>query len=603
MQHFDFQISALREGYRAGRYTPEDVASAVIAGCNRYSSSPIWISRVPAEEVVQRARALMQMPGAIDLPLYGVPFAVKDNIDVAGVPTTAACPAFAYTPTEHSTVVARLIDAGAILIGKTNMDQFATGLVGTRSPYGAPSCVFDPSYISGGSSSGSGVAVGAHLVSFSLGTDTAGSGRVPAAFNNVVGLKPTRGLLSTRGVIPACRSLDCVSIFAASTGDALDVLRVAAAFDVGDPFSRAGAAQLLPIDVPRVGILAERDRSFHGDVEAEALYQCAIEEAAALGWRCVEFDYAPFRDAARLLYGGPRVGERLAAIADFVRDHAEAMDPVVRGIIENAGNTSNVDAYQAEYRLREYRRATDFAWRDMDAMLLPTTPTIFTKAELEADPIRLNSVLGEYTNFVNLIDLCAVAVPAGFRPSSGLPFGVTVIAPAFADEATAILADRLHRAIGAGFGVTRRAPATQSTLSVGSLAGAGFIKLAVAGAHLSGMALNAQLTDLGAVLLKECRTAPDYRLYALPGTVPPKPGLARDPGYDGAGITVEVWLLTTAAFGAFVSRLPQPMGIGKVALDDHELVSGFLCESYVLKDAKDITEYGGWRQYLNEAGP
>jgi allophanate hydrolase len=598
MQYFYLQISALREGYRAGRYTPEDIALAVVAQCRRYAAAPVWISRVPVEAVFQRARALTETPDAIDLPLYGIPFAVKDNIDVAGMPTTAACPAYAYMSTEHAPVVARLLDAGAILIGKTNMDQFATGLVGTRSPYGAPACVFDSRYISGGSSSGSGVVVGAHLVSFSLGTDTAGSGRVPAAFNNIVGLKPTRGLLSTRGVTPACRSLDCVSIFAASTGDALDVLRVASAFDDGDPFSRASAPRLAPIDAPRIGILAERDRAFHGDVEAEALYQCAIDEAVALGWRCEAFDYAPFREAAKLLYGGPRVGERLAGIADFVRDHAVEMDPVVRGIVENSGAASNVDAYLAEYRLRELRRATDIEWRAMDAMLLPTTPTIFTKAEVQADPVKLNSVLGEYTNFVNLLDLCGIAVPAGFRPSNGLPFGVTVIAPAFCEETAAILADRLHRAIGAGFGVTRREPDAHSSLSAERIAGACFIKLAVAGAHLYGMALNAQLTGLGAILVKQCRTAPDYRLYALPGTAPPKPGLVREPGYDGAGITVEVWLLTAAAFGAFVSRLPQPMGIGKVALDDGEVVSGFLCESHVLKGAEDITEYGGWREYL-----
>lgn len=590
------QIAELRAAYRSGHLTPLQVVEAVLERCDVYPDPAVWITRVPAFDVIARAKALMAEPEhAATLPLFGIPFAVKDNIDVAGLPTTAACPAFAYTPQRDAPVVRKLLDAGAILIGKTNLDQFATGLNGTRSPYGAPRCVFDERSISGGSSSGSAVAAGAGLVAFALGTDTAGSGRVPAAFNNIVGLKPTKGLLSTTGLVPACRSIDCISVFAACAGDSLDVLRVVEGFDHDDPFSRVGEQVALPQGAFRFGVLAPHDREFCGDAEAAALYEAAIAALETQGGTAIPFDYAPFRDAAALLYNDAFVGERMAAVGQFLASHAEDFDPSVRTIVEGARRFSAADAFRAEYELRLLGRLADAAFDDFDVMLLPTCPTIFTVEEMLADPIRLNSQLGLYTNFVNLLDYAAIAVPAGFRPSNGLPAGVTLIGPAFSDAALAAYGDRLHRALGAGTGREKAALAA-ATVAVPP---SGAIKLAVAGAHLSGMPLNNDLLELDARFLEATRTAPDYRLVALQGTVPPKPGLVRTPGFAGPGIEVEVWALSPAAFGAFVASLPQPMGIGRVVLASGEAVPGFLCETCALDGAEDITQYGGWRAYVS----
>jgi allophanate hydrolase len=451
------QIAAVRSAYSSGGLTPAELVEEVLRRVAAYADPAVWISRVAEADVRSRAAALAADPAARQLPLYGIPFAVKDNIDAAGLDTTAACPAFAYRPRQSATVVQRLLDAGAILIGKTNLDQFATGLVGARSPYGVPRCVFDDRYVSGGSSSGSAVAVAAGLVSFALGTDTAGSGRVPAGFNNLVGIKPTRGLLSTTGVVPACRTLDCVSVFAASVGDACDVRKVAEGFDATDDYSRGAVTHPLPINDLRFGVLLPSDREFGGDVEAEALYDAAIARLTALGGEAVAFDYKPFREAAALLYGGPYVAERLAPIREFFVTHAEEMDPVVRGIIGGANAFTAADLFVAQYRLQALIRATEPEWRRFDVMLLPTSPTIVSIEALAAEPVRLNSLLGTYTNFVNLLDLCAIAVPGGFRASNGLPFGVTLIAPAFADAALAVLADRLHRSLGEGAGLSREA--------------------------------------------------------------------------------------------------------------------------------------------------
>jgi allophanate hydrolase len=451
------QIAALRTAYDKGELTPAQLVEEVLGRVAAYADPAVWISRVADVDVRSRAAALTADPTAPRLPLYGIPFAVKDNIDAEGLDTTAACPAFAYRPRQSATVVQRLLDAGAILIGKTNLDQFATGLVGARSPYGAPRCVFDDRYVSGGSSSGSAVAVAAGLVSFALGTDTAGSGRVPAGFNNLVGIKPTRGLLSTTGVVPACRSLDCVSVFAASAGDACDVSKVAAGFDVTDAYSRRGAAHPLPSRGLRFGILLPADREFGGDAEAEALYDSAIARLTALGGEAIPFDYGPFREAASLLYGGPYVAERLAPIREFFGAHAEDMDPTVRDIIGAANAFSAADVFSTQYRLQALIRVTAPEWQRFDVMLLPTSPTIVSIEALAAEPVRLNSLLGTYTNFVNLLDLCAIAVPGGFRASNGLPFGVTLIAPAFADTALAGVADRLHRSLGEGAGLSREA--------------------------------------------------------------------------------------------------------------------------------------------------
>ena len=585
-------LTTLAEGYRTGAFAPVEVIDAVLARIEAWPDAAVWISRVPAAELRAAARALGDRPDPAK-PLWGVPFAVKDNIDVAGLPTTA-CPAFARTPTADAAAVARLTAAGAIVVGKTNLDQFATGLNGTRSPYGAPRSVFDASYISGGSSSGSAVAVASGQVAFSLGTDTAGSGRVPAAFNNLVGVKPTRGLVPNTGLVPACRSLDCLSVFAVTAGDADRVRRVIAGPDAGDPYARAEAQRPLPLDAFRFGVLGPADREFFGDLETEALYDAAIERLAGLGGRPVAIDYAPFRDCAALLYGGPWVAERLAAIEPFFAAHAADMDPTVRAIVAGAQGMTAVDAFRGAHALEEFRRAAALEWAKMDVLLLPTAPTIYTVAAMRADPIALNSNLGRYTNFVNLLDCAAVAVPAGFR-SDGLPAGVTLIAPAFTDDALAVLADRLHRAGPCGIGRDRAAALPGTPLATPAETR---IALGVVGAHLSGMPLNGQLTGAGGVLVAATRTAPDYRMFVLPGTVPAKPGVIRDPSFAGPGLEIEVWALPPAAAAAFVAAIPAPLGIGKVTLADGSSVSGFLCEAHAVAGAEEITALGSWRAHV-----
>ncbi len=542
--------------------------------------NPVWISLVPREIALKRAREIENHP---EWPLAGKTFAVKDNFDVAGMTTTAGCPAYSYQAEKTASVIRRLEEAGALLVGKTNMDQFATGLVGTRTPYGACSSVFDSRYISGGSSSGSAVAVAKKLVTFSLGTDTAGSGRVPAAFNGLIGLKPTRGLLSAHGVVPACRSLDCVSIFAADCADALEVWRVAQGLDPADAFSRApgageGAAPWLYSDF-RFGVPAPEHLEFFGDQEAACLYHEAVEQLRKIGGEKVVIDYTPFRRAAELLYGGAWVAERLAAIKGFFNEHAAEMDPVVRGIIGGAAKHSAVDAFEGEYRLRELSMEAREQWRHMDVLVLPTTGTIYTHEQIAADPVKLNTNLGYYTNFVNLLDLSAVAVPGGFRPN-GLPFGVSLIGRAFSDEALLALAQRY---VGGTTPLLESCP--------------GCVEVAVVGAHLSGEPLNHQLTERGARLLKTCRTATDYRLYALAGSVQPKPGLIRDRSFRGTGIEVEVWAMPEDRFGDFVAAIAPPLGIGTITIDNGDAVKCFLCEADALSGAKEITHFGSWRAY------
>jgi allophanate hydrolase len=592
------QIERLIGGYRRREFTPRDVALEVLARVGAYDDPAVWIRCFGEGAILTRADELEARRGEMEnLPLFGVPFALKDNIDAAGLPTTAACPAFAYTPATSATAVAKLLEAGAILIGKTNLDQFATGLNGTRSPYGAPRCVFDRRYISGGSSSGSAVAVAAGLVAFSLGTDTAGSGRVPAAFNNIVGLKPTKGLVSAAGVLPACRSLDCVSIFSAGAADALKVLEVVEGFDPRDPYSRAGETVSLPVDCFRFGVLKPEDREFFGDTDAAAIYEAAIGRLGALGGVAVEIDYGPFRNAAALLYEGAFVAERLAAIGAFFESNADAMDPDVRQVIDKAKALSAADAFKSAYRLREIAREAEKQWAAFDIMLLPTTPTIYTIDEIAADPIGANSRLGLYTNFVNLLDYAAIAVPAGFCPRRGLPSGVTLIGPAFSDFDLALIADRLHRNLGEGAGMAI-GPNAEALASAVERSAKGRILIAVAGAHLSGLPLNHELTALAGVFEKKTMTAACYRLIALAGARPPKPGLVRAPGFEGPGIEVELWSLTPASFGRFVAGIPAPMGIGKVQLADGVIVPGFLCEVFALDGGEDITAYGGWRAYL-----
>jgi len=572
-------IAGLLRDYRSGAKRPDAVIQEIFGTVRAGALQPTWISLADEAEAVTRAKAI-----DADLPLAGVPFAVKDNIDVAGLPTTAGCPSFAYTPHRSASVVARLEAAGAILIGKTNMDQFATGLVGVRSPYGACSSVFDERYISGGSSSGSAVAVAKGLCAFSLGTDTAGSGRVPAAFNNLVGLKPTRGVLSAAGVVPACRSLDCVSIFAATPVDAGTVWQLARSVDDGDPFSRAWdkgrdaapwAGGAFRFGVPRAD-----DLEFFGDDGAEALFRAAIDRMGTAGGTPVAIDFAPFREAAKLLYAGPWVAERFASVGEFLSQPHADVHPVVRDIILGGARPSAADAFRGVYRLQELMLAAAQEWARMDVLLLPTTGTIYTHAEVAADPIGANSNLGRYTNFVNLMDLTAIAVPAGFRPN-GLPFGVSLVGPAFSDPALATLAGRF---------TTLEPP--------DPLQAPGCIAVAVVGAHLTGQPLSGQLTERDARLALTCRTSSEYRLYALANTTPPKPGLVREPGHGGPGIEIEVWLVPEDRFGGFVAAVPPPLAIGSVQLESGAWVKGFVCEPAALAGAQEITSFGGWRNYL-----
>jgi allophanate hydrolase len=585
-------IPALRRGYAERRWTPAELLTLLAERMDK-ADPATFITRAPMTALFKAAAELLaRAPEPNSLPLWGIPFAVKDNIDVAGMPTTAACPAFAYAPEKDAEAVARLRAAGAIVIGKTNLDQFATGLNGTRSPYGAPRCVFDANYVSGGSSSGSAVAVAAGLAAFALGTDTAGSGRVPAAFNNIVGIKPTPGLISTAGMVPACRSLDCVSIFAATATDGALVRQLIEGFDAADPFSRRASPGTLPTDGLRVGILAAADRQFFGDREAERLYAMAIGRALSLGAELVEIDYTPFRETAALLYEGPWVAERFAAFESFGVP-AEELDPSVAGIMLSGAAHSAADAFRGQYRLEDLRRQTEAEWAKADMLLLPTAPTIYRVDEMLADPIALNTRLGTYTNFFNLLGLSAIAVPAGFR-SDGLPFGVTIAAPGFHDAALVPIAAALHHGARTGAGLDRRfmIPSAPAAATDDRL------RLAVVGAHLSGMALNGELLALGATLERRCRTSEDYRLYLLPGTMPAKPGLVREQGFAGPGIEVEVWALPAEAFGRFVAAIPAPLGIGKISLSDGSAVSGFLCEKDAVTGAEEITVFGGWRAYM-----
>jgi len=585
------QISTLSTSYRSGELRVREVMEDVLARIDAAPERKIWIKRLPRESVMSYVEMLEQRSPE-DLPLYGVPFAIKDNIDLAGVPTTAACPRFAYVPKRSATVVQRLIDAGAIPIGKTNLDQFATGLVGTRSPYGVCCNSFDPAYIAGGSSSGSAVAVATGLVSFALGTDTAGSGRVPAAFNNIIGLKPSCGLLSTQGVVPACRSLDVVSIFALTAADTETVLDVARGFDDADAYSKAMELAQPKPDPLRIGVPLADQLEFFGDEDCQARYEAACECAKALGASLVRVDIAYFLEAARMLYEGPWVAERYAAIQSLIESEPQALHPVTRQIIESGARASAVDAFRAQYRLQELRRLTSAAWRDIDMLLLPTTGTIYRIDEVLGDPLRLNTNLGFYTNFVNLLDLAAIAVPAGFR-RDGLPFGVTFVAPVAQDRTLLSWAGRFHAASVSHLGaLAEPVPAPQPQTSVSTN-----IRVVVCGAHMSGLPLNHQLTDRNARFVCAARTAPHYRLYALPGGPPQRPGLVRvETG--GTAIEVEVWSVPQEHFGSFVAGIPAPLGIGKVELADGTQVCGFICEAYAVQQAVDISHLGGWRAYL-----
>ena len=536
-------------------------------------------------EAVAEARALADP----SLPLYGVPVAIKDNIDVAGLPTTAACPAFAYQPDRDAVAVERLRRAGAIVIGKTNLDQFATGLVGVRSPYGVPRNPFDPNLSPGGSSSGSAVAVAAGLVPLALGTDTAGSGRVPAGLNNIVGLKPSLGLVSNVGVVPACRSLDCVSLFA--LGPPMMHLQPLLPSRGRGPIGELGA---LP-PVLRVGVPNAASRLFFGDTRAEAAFDSAMKLVATMGLSVVEIDFTPFLETAQLLYEGPWVAERWAAVGDFIAAHPDEVHPVTRAIIEGGAKPSAADAFRAFYRLDELRARAFAHFANVDVLMVPTTPAAYTVPEIEADPVRLNSNLGTYTNFVNLLDLAGLAVPAVLA-DDGTPFGVTFLAPARQDALLASIGRVFHAAAALPLGALRASMPQLAPLPPGPLPGE--VAIAVVGAHLSGMPLNGELRQRNARFLETTRTAPNYRLFALPNCAPPKPGLLGVAPGTGAAIEVEIWALGYEAFGRFVAEVPPPLAIGTVTLADGRQVKGFLVEAQATVGAEDISKLGGWRAFV-----
>jgi allophanate hydrolase len=562
---------------------PAETAHTASPAGGAQGAPQAWISRFDAPLALASAG-----------PLAGLRFAAKDNIDVAGLPTTAACPAFAYPPAEHATVVRKLLDSGAQLVGKTNLDQFACGLNGTRSPYGAVPNAFNPAYVSGGSSAGSAYVVATGEVDFSLGTDTAGSGRVPAGLNNIVGLKPSKGLISAHGVVPAAQSVDCVSIFARTVGLAVQVLQAAMGHDPQDPFSRALTLASRPFPASfRFGVPSELP--FFGDDLAQAAFDASIARLVSLGGQPVAVDFTPLAQAAELLYESALVAERYAAVRPFFDAHeADVMEPV-RGILASGRRYSAADLVDAQVKLRALGQRAAAMWAGIDVLLVPTAPTHYTIAAMQADPVALNRNLGAYTNFVNLLDYAALSVPSSIRPD-GLPFGITLIGPCGSDWQLAELGQRYHHATGLTQGATGEPlPAPQP---IAGLRAEPVVRVAVVGAHLSGMPLNGQLTGRGARLVTTTETAPHYRFFALPGTTPPKPGLLRVADGTGGRIALEIWEMPVAHYGSFVALIPAPLGIGTLALADGSSVQGFVCEALATQGAQDITHLGGWRAYI-----
>jgi allophanate hydrolase len=590
--NINLDITSLRAGYLSGKYEAVALIRGLLQKIRAGDPHHAWIYVLNEAEIKPYLERLHQS-SIEDLPLYGVPFAVKDNIDIHGVPTTAACPEISYPPVASAKVVDMLIAAGAVPLGKTNLDQFATGLVGVRSPYGACRNSFNPDYISGGSSSGSAVAVAMGQVSFALGTDTAGSGRVPAAFNNLIGLKPSCGALSNSGVFPACRSLDSVSLLTLNAADAAFLLKLTAGFDRDDPYSKEIRFKP-PLAKGRivVGIPKSEQLLFFGNREYERLFDATIGSLQNLGYEVVEADITPMLDAAKLLYEGPWIAERAIALENVLHDCPESVLPVTRSIVERGRLPAAMEVFRAQYRLREYQRMTQDMFSQYDLLMTPTAGTIHRIRDVEADPVNLNNQLGYYTNFMNLLDLCAVAVPAGFQ-ADGLPFGVTLCASSGSDYYLLQVADRLQRARTEYSGVGQQLPkAVMVTADTPS------IKLAVCGAHLTGQPLNHQLLELGATLLESTITTPRYRLYVLPGDPPHRPGLVRD--VAGNAIEVEVWDIPIEQVGAFIRQVPAPLGIGRIELVSGEWVSGFICEGYAVAQAKEITHLGGWRRFIEQ---
>lgn len=590
-------IEALRAGYQTGGLTPRQHILALREQaaqlCQQWSVFTHLLS--PAE--LEPYLAALEQQDPAKLPLYGIPFAIKDNIDLAGVPTTAGCPAYAYTPQQSATVVARLIAAGAVPLGKTHLDQFATGLVGQRAPacWGEGQNAFNPEWVSGGSSSGSAVAVAMGLVPFSLGTDTAGSGRVPAGFNNIVGMKPSKGLLSTRGVVPACRSLDCVSIFALTAEDAALVQAQVAAFDEQDSYSRALTQRPLPAAPLRVAIPLAQQRLFFGDEGYAAAYQHALLQAEALGWQLQPVDISPLLETARLLYEGPWVAERYAVAGELLERDPAALLAVIRTIIGAGANAKAVDAFRAQYRLADLQRAASALWQECDLLLLPTAPTLPSRDAVRAEPVSINSQLGTYTNFVNLLDLAAIAVPSQLL-ADGRPFGITLMMPAGHDQALLALGQQWQQALALPLGASGQ-PLPPATIDLKAALPAGYAQLVVCGAHMSGLVLNSQLTSRGGVLLEATSTAAEYRFLLLAGGPPQRPALVHV-GEGGAAIEVEVWAMPHAALGELLGLIPAPLALGRCKLADGRWLTGFVGDASCQQGASDISHHGSWRRFL-----
>lgn len=589
-----FDIAALHAAYAAG-LSPADVLAEAYRRLAEADDPAIFLHLRDQDAAMAEAAALPPYD-PVAHPLWGVPFAVKDNIDVGGAPTTAACPAFAHDAGADAFVVARLRAAGAIWLGKTNLDQFATGLVGVRSPYGVPRNAIDPAIVPGGSSSGSAVAVARGIVSFALGTDTAGSGRVPAALNNIVGLKPSLGALSATGVVPACRTLDTISVFALTVPDAWAAYRVACAYDAADAYARPMPAPPLAALPPalRIGVPDAGSIEFFGDDVQAAAFDAALDRLRAMGAAVVPVDFAPLYEVARMLYEGAWVAERMTVVEELMRRDPTALHPVTARIIGAADRLSAADAFRGFYRLADLRRRADPALDAVDLLCVPTIPTFYGLADLEADPVTPNSRLGTYTNFVNLLDLCGIAVPTAPR-TDGRPGSVTLLARAGRDALTAALAQAIHQDAGPTLGATGH-PLPPSA-APGAEVQPGETALALVGAHMAGLPLNHQITERGGRFLRVARTAADYRLFALSGGPPARPGLVQVIG-GGAAIALEIWAMPTARLGDFLAAIPAPLGLGRLRLEDGTQVTGFLAEAAATADAQDITAHGGWRAWL-----
>lgn len=595
----NLNISRLREAYKNRQLTPVMVIENILRDSKKYAEHNIWIQQLGMQEL-QAYIDNLENKNIDELPLYGIPFAIKDNIDLAGVPTTAACAAFAYTPEKSAFVVEQLIAAGAIPVGKTNMDQFATGLVGTRSPepWGACKNSFNKKYISGGSSSGSAVAVALGLASFALGTDTAGSGRVPAAFNNLVGLKPSKGLLSMTGVVPACRSLDCISIFALTTDDANTVFEQAAVYDANDQYARAicfdnnARHYGLPSGTFTFAIPKDEQLEYFGDAAAQALFEKSVRSMQALGGVKRVIDFGPFVKAAKLLYDGPWVAERYLAIESIINERPDALLPVIKTIIGGGKDKTALDVFRAEYKMQQYRVETECILAEIDFLMTPTAATVYSIEQVNASPVELNSRLGYYTNYMNLLDCAAVAVPAGFI-GNNVPWGVSLIGSSMQDRKLLSYANRWQQYNGIKPGCIDEALATSNTSEVTF---SDTVSVVVCGAHLDGLAFNWQLRERGATQQEKTLTAATYRMFVVAGDVQ-RPGLVRDER-DGQSVEIEIWKMPKTEFGEFVAAIPPPLGIGKVETSDGRWLPGFICESHALADADEITALGGWRQYL-----